>query len=133
MKNECIFCRIIQGELPCYKLYEDKDFLAFLDIRPLTKGNALVVPKKHYRWTYDVVNFGKYFEIARKVGLAAKEAFNAEWICFLTLGFEVPHAHIRVIPRYKKDLHGTVVNPEVFEHFNPEQMEDIRKKILTKL
>ncbi|OGM22269.1 hypothetical protein A2863_02910 [Candidatus Woesebacteria bacterium RIFCSPHIGHO2_01_FULL_38_9b] len=127
--KDCIFCKIVKGEIPAYKVYEDKDFLSFLDIKPLTKGNALVIPKKHYRWTYNIPNFGEYFEVAKKVALAAQDAFKAEWICFLTLGFEVPHAHIRVIPRYNKDLHGTVIDPNVYENFSKEEMEKIAEQI----
>jgi len=127
--DDCIFCKIVKGKIPSYKLYEDKNFLSFLDIRPLTKGNALVIPKKHYHWTYSVPNFGKYFEVAKKVGLASQKAFGAEWICFLTLGLEIPHAHIRVIPRYKKDLHGVVVDINVLERFDENEMKKIAKKI----
>ena len=58
MNNDCVFCRIVRGELPCYKVYEDNDFLSFLDIRPLSRGNCLVIPKKHVKWVYDVENFG---------------------------------------------------------------------------
>jgi len=127
--KDCIFCKIIKGNLPCYKTYEDGRFIAFLDIRPLTKGNCLVIPKKHYRWTWDVDNFGEYFEVAKKVGLAAKKAFKAKWICFLTLGFEVPHAHIRVIPRYDNDLHDEVISLDRKENFSKIQMQDIAKNI----
>ena len=127
--RSCVFCEIIKGRMPSYKVYEDKDFLAFLDIKPLTKGNSLVIPKRHYNWTYDIPNFGDYFEVAKKVGLAAKKAFKAEWVCFLTLGLEVPHAHIRVIPRYRKDLHGPVVDINTFEEFEDGEMNEIAEKI----
>ena len=52
-------------------------FLAFLDIRPLNKGHTLIIPKKHYRWVWDVPNVGEFFEVARKIALAQKKAFNA--------------------------------------------------------
>ena len=133
MDKDCVSCKIIAGDLPCYKLYEDNDFIAFLDIKPMTKGNFLVIPKQHYRWTYDVPNFGRYFVVAKKVGIAAQKAFNAQWICFLTLGFEVPHAHIRVIPRYKNDLHKIVVDTGKFENFTKDEMANIAKKIIENL
>ncbi len=131
--KDCVFCKIVGGEIPCYKTYEDRDFLAFLDVQPLTKGNCLVISKKHYHWTYDVPNFGKYFEVAKKVGLAAQKAFGAEWICFLTLGLEVPHAHIRVIPRYEKDLHGVVIDLDRIENYTDTQLKKIADKIAKKL
>ncbi len=127
--EDCIFCKIVKGEIPSYKVYEDANFMAFLDIRPLTKGNCLVIPKKHYHWVYEVPDFGEYFEVAKKVGLSAKKAFSAEWISFLTLGLEVPHAHIRVIPRYKKDLHGPLVDINTFEKISEDEMKEISDKI----
>ncbi len=128
MAENCVFCKIVRGEIPCYKVYEDEDFLAFLDVKPLTKGNALVIPKKHYRWVDDVPDFGEYFEVARKVGQATKKAFGAEFISYITIGLEVSHAHIRVVPRYKDDKHGGLVTLEVTEDFSDEEMKDIAKK-----
>lgn len=133
MPSECIFCKIVSKQIPGYTVYEDDKFLSFLDIHPLTKGNCLVIPKKHYQWTYDVPEFGDYFEIAKKVGLAAQKAFSAEWICFLTLGLEVPHAHIRVIPRYPGDKHGEVVNLSLTENYSTKQMAAIATKITANL
>jgi len=127
--DDCVFCKIVKGEIPSYKVYEDSDFIAFLDIKALTKGNCLVVTKKHYRWVTDVPNFGEYFDVAKKVGVAAKKTFGAEWVCFLTLGLEVPHAHIRVIPRYKKDLHGPVVDLSRLEKFSGKEMAEITESI----
>src|SRR3989338_983409 len=133
MAEDCIFCRIVSGNVPSYNVYEDADFIGFLDIRPLTRGNCLLIPKKHYHWTYEVPNFGEYFEAARKIGVAAQKAFGAEWVCFLTLGLEVPHAHIRGIPRYKQDLHGIVVDINKWETFPGEEMKEIAAKIAAEL
>src|SRR3989344_146304 len=114
MNQTCIFCQIVKGKIPAMIVYEDKDFMAFLDIRPLTRGNTLVIPKKHHRWVIDVADFGAYWQVAKTVGLAISKAFQPDWVCFLTLGLEVDHAHIRVIPRYKDDLHGVVVDIDKF-------------------
>jgi histidine triad (HIT) family protein len=96
--ESCVFCKIVKGEIPSYKVYEDADFLGFLDINPLNPGNALLIPKTHYRWVYDVPAFGAYFEAARKTGLAAQEAVGSHSVNFLTLGYEVPHAHTASFP-----------------------------------
>ena len=133
MEDNCAFCKIVRKEIPADLVYEDEEFMGFLDIKPLTKGNALVIPKIHYRWVYDVPNFGEYFEVAKKIGLAIRKAFGAEWISFVTLGLEVPHAHIRVIPRYKNDLHGPLVDIEKFENFSDDEMEEIAEKIKNEL
>lgn len=97
MEN-CIFCKIVAGEIPSTKIYEDEDFLAFLDIRPLSSGHTLIIPKKHYRWVWDVENVNAYFEVAKKIALAMQKAFSVEQIESKILGEEVPHAHIWVFP-----------------------------------
>lgn len=97
MEN-CVFCKIARGEIPCHKIYEDGDFLAFLDINPLSPGHALVIPKAHHRWVWDVPNAGAYFEAAKKVALAQKKAFDTDFVLSKIVGEEVPHAHIWVYP-----------------------------------
>lgn len=128
MKN-CIFCQIVAGEIPCYKVYEDNDFLGFLDIKPINKGQSLLIPKKHYRWVDDIPNFGEYFEVAKKVGMATRKALNPLMICYVTLGFEVPHAHIRIIPRYEDDGHGGGLKFDLFKQVTQEELKNIAEKI----
>jgi histidine triad (HIT) family protein len=99
LNNEnCIFCKIVRGEIPCYKVYEDDNFLAFLDINPQSPGHTQVIPKKHHRWVWDVENVGEYFEVARKVALAQRKAFDTDFVLSKIVGDEVPHAHIWVFP-----------------------------------
>ena len=97
MEN-CIFCKIVSGEIPAHKVYEDEDFLAFLDIHPWEPGKTQVIPKHHYRWVWDVPNVGDYFELVRKIAKAQQKAFGTEWILSKVVGEEVPHAHIWVYP-----------------------------------
>lgn len=102
--SDCIFCKIVKGEIPCHKVYEDDKFLAFLDINPVSPGHTLLIPKTHYRWVYDVPNFGEYWQIAQKIAINIKNSpLNPEYISFLTMGNEVPHAHIHIIPRSQND------------------------------
>ena len=96
--NDCIFCKIVTGQINAHKVYEDKDFLAFLDINPVSPGHTLVIPKQHYRWVWDVPNTGAYFEIAQKIALAQKKAFNTDFVISKIIGEEVHHAHIWVYP-----------------------------------
>ncbi|HEU5114166.1 MAG TPA: HIT domain-containing protein [Candidatus Paceibacterota bacterium] len=110
MEN-CIFCKIVAGEIPGHKVYEDADFVAFLDIHPRSPGHTLVIPKKHYRWVWDVPNVGAYFEAARKVALAQRKAFGTDMVLSKVFGEEVPHAHIWIYPDEtiqgdKKDFAG---------------------------
>jgi histidine triad (HIT) family protein len=88
----------VRGEIPAHKVYEDADFLAFLDINPLSPGHTLVIPKKHYRWVWDLPHIGPAFEVAQKIALAQKKAFDTELVISKVFGEEVPHAHIWVYP-----------------------------------
>ncbi|KKU50198.1 MAG: hypothetical protein A3F53_00500 [Candidatus Zambryskibacteria bacterium RIFCSPHIGHO2_12_FULL_48_10] len=103
-ETNCIFCKIAKGEIPSYKVYEDENFLAFLDINPHGVGHVQVIPKEHYRWVWDLPSgggqgsIGAYFEVVRKVALAQQKAFNTEMIRSQIFGDEVPHAHIWVWP-----------------------------------
>lgn len=100
MKNDqnCIFCKIAKKEIPAEIIYEDADFLAFLDIHPESPGHAQVIPKKHIRWVWDHENAGQYFEVVKKIALAQRKAFETDWILSKIIGDEVPHAHIWVFP-----------------------------------
>lgn len=131
--QDCIFCKIVKGEIPCYKIYEDNDFLGFLDIKPVNKGQSLLIPKQHFRWVDDVPNFGAYFEAAKKIGLATKKALLPITIYYVTLGFLVPHAHIRIIPRFENDGHEDGLNFQLYKNVSPAEMEEITKKIKQKL
>jgi len=98
--DDCIFCQIVAGKIPCYKVYEDSDYLGFLDIKPKSVGHCLVIPKKHYRWVYDVPEFGQYFEIAQKIIKKLSKTTKADSIMIMTVGEEIHHAHIQLIPQY---------------------------------
>jgi histidine triad (HIT) family protein len=103
MKDEnCIFCKMVAGEIPSYKVYEDENFLAFLDIHPQTTGHVQIIPKDHHRWVWEVPNVGEYFEVARKIAVAQQKAFNTELIRSQVFGEEVLHAHIWVFPHEDK-------------------------------
>lgn len=110
-KNEdCIFCKIVAGEAPSYKVYEDLKFVTVMDVFPVTRGHVLVIPKIHYRWTYDVVEFGEYWEVAKKMQRAIDATLHPQWLQFFTHGL-IHHAHIHVIPRYE-DVHVSAPTPE---------------------
>ena len=109
--DNCIFCKIVKGEIPTRKVYEDDNFLAIIDINPRSPGHTQVIPKKHYRWVWDVPNLGEYFEVAKKIAFAQRKAFDTEMIIGSVVGEDVPHAHIWIypdpnIPGDKKDLDG---------------------------
>ncbi len=96
--EECIFCKIAAKEIPAEVVYEDSNFIAFMDINPQALGHVQVIPKTHYRWVWDVPNIGKYFEVVQKIARAQQKAFETEWIISKIIGEEIPHAHIWVFP-----------------------------------
>jgi len=96
--NNCVFCKIVSGEIPSHKVYEDNDFFAFLDIHPQSPGHVQVIPKKHFRWVWNVPNAGEYFEVVKKIALAQRKAFDTDWILSKIVGDEIEHAHIWVYP-----------------------------------
>jgi len=99
MENQdCVFCKIVNKEIPAEIVYEDENYIAFLDINPLSPGHTQVIPKEHYRWVWDTPNTGEYFEVAKKIAKAQQEAFNTELIRSQIYGEDVPHAHIWVFP-----------------------------------
>ena len=127
--TDCIFCKIINRELPCYKVYEDSEFLAFLDINPLNLGHSLIIPKKHYQWTWNVPNFGGYWEVALKITKGIMEGLNAERVQYITIGEKVPHAHIHVVPRYANDGHSDLPDWSKDKKFSVEEFNNAAKVI----
>src|SRR3989344_7141637 len=97
-KNDCVFCKIAKKEIAADIVYEDKDFLGFLDINPRSPGHVQVISKEHARWVWDVPNVGEYFEVTRKIAKAQQKAFGTDAIWSRIIGDEVSHAHIWVFP-----------------------------------
>lgn len=102
---ECIFCKIANGEIPCYKVYEDDNFLWFLDIRPMNPWHTLIIPKKHYRWVWDVENIGEYFQVVQKVANSIRKTMGTQRVVSAVFGEEVEHAHVWLVPRFHQDGH----------------------------
>ena len=120
--DNCIFCKIVKGEIPCHKIYEDEDNLAFLDVTPHAKGHAMVIPKKHASVLTDLDDEGvkNLFVAVKKVTLRIKEVlnpdgFNGGWNNGEVSSQTVPHLHIHIFPRYNGDgggsTHSIVNNP----------------------
>ena len=130
---DCIFCKIVAGEIPAYKVYEDDNFLAFLDIRPLNPGHTLVIPKEHYRWVWDHPDIREYYQVVGKLATAIKKAFDTDYVVSLVLGEEVPHAHVWLVPRHENDGHGGAIDLKNSKDLNQEEMEEAARKIKNNL
>lgn len=95
-----IFTKIVNGEIPCYKVDENEDFLAFLDIQPIIKGHTLVIPKKEIDYIFDIDDklLADYILFAKSVAKKMNKVFDCNRIGMTVVGLEVPHAHIHLMP-----------------------------------
>jgi len=133
MQN-CIFCKIIAGQIPSCKIYEDDDTLAFMDIGPIVKGHLLVVPKAHYAHLLETpaAILAKLIVIVQKIAGAQKKALRADGINIVqsngrAAGQVVDHIHFHVIPRFASDGHHWNWNPQKYEDNN--EMQKLGEKI----
>ncbi len=96
--DECIFCKIVSGDIPSFKIYEDEDYLVFLDVYPRVKGHTLVIPKKHYRYVWDVEDIEGYYKICQKVAKHYQKVSGNPSVHSWVFGEAVPHAHVHIVP-----------------------------------
>jgi len=124
-----IFTKIVNGEIPSYKIAEDDNFYAFLDIFPLAKGHTLVIPKKEVDYLFDLdeETYSGLNNFARRVAIALKKAIPCKKVGVAVLGLEVPHAHIHLIPM-QSEQDVNFANPK--KKFTPEEFENIRQSIV---
>jgi histidine triad (HIT) family protein len=127
--EDCIFCKISQKKIPAEIIYEDDNFVAFLDIRPLNPGHTLVIPKKHYRWVWDIEHIGAYYEVVKKIANTLKKALQTDYVVSLVFGEEVEHAHTWLVPRFKNDGHGGGIDLNNVKNIDEKEMKLIAKKI----
>ncbi len=132
--DDCIFCKIVKGEIPCYKIYEDDKVLAFLDINPLSKGHTLVLPKEHFKNILDIpVELYEYIsKIVKRVAINIQEKYIPEGILInqnngKKAGQEVPHFHIHIKPIYSDTTVLSEANHR--KEFPREEMLKIQKEL----
>lgn len=130
--NNCIFCKIANGEIPSATIYEDEDFRVILDLSPASKGHALILPKEHYAnlFELDDEKAGKVLIVAKKVITKMKEILNCDGYNLVqnngeAAGQTVNHFHLHLIPRYEGDNVGLQWNPGTLT-------EEVKEEILLK-
>lgn len=119
-----IFSKIVTGEIPCYKVAENDEFLAFLDIMPLTKGHVLVIPKEEIDYLFDIEDdqLGRMMQFAKQVAARIKKVFPCNRVGVSVIGLEVPHAHIHLMPINRlDDMNFTKEKLQL----SPEELADI--------
>ncbi|MCX6749504.1 MAG: HIT family protein [Candidatus Pacearchaeota archaeon] len=133
MTNEnsnCIFCKIVKGEIPAVKIWEDKNYFIMLDSHPINPGHTLVIPKKHDEYIFDL-NDREYVELilkAKTVAKTLKEKLKPKRIGIAVEGFGVPHVHIHLVPLNK----GNELNPERAKHMDENKLKLMAEKITGK-
>lgn len=123
-----IFSKIVSGEIPCYKIAENEDFFAFLDIRPLAKGHTLVIPKKEVDYIFSMEDslLADLHLFSKKVAIAIEKVVKCKRIGTAVIGLEVPHAHIHLIPiNNVSDIN--FANPKL--SFSDEELKSLSEKI----
>lgn len=123
-----IFSRIVAGEIPCYKVAEDENYFAFLDINPMSKGHTLVIPKQEEDYIFNLNDetYAGLMLFAKKVAVAIEKTIPCKRIGVAVLGMEVPHVHIHLVPlQTEADLNFR--NPKL--KLESDEMKEIAKKI----
>ncbi|EPL7680152.1 HIT family protein [Elizabethkingia anophelis] len=123
-----IFTKIVNGEIPAYKIMEDEKHLAFLDVMPLVEGHTLVIPKKEIDLIFDLDSeeFKELFSFAQKVAKKVGAAIPCKRVGIAVIGLEVPHAHIHLVPL--QHLHDIDFSRERLK-LSPEEYQKIQEKI----
>lgn len=135
MKDDnCIFCKIANGEIPSRTLYEDEDFRVIMDMAPATKGHSLIMPKSHYKNIYEIADdtAAKVFPLAKKMAALMTEKLGADGFNIVQNNNEVAgqtvfHFHVHLIPRYNDDNQSLVMKPQ---EVTDAQLDEIRDTIV---
>ena len=130
MEKKCIFCGMVEGEAPCYKLCEDDLSFAILDINPFSKGHGLVLPKRHVPWWHDLTEEenASLFQMAKKVAEQMMKVLKPDFVCMYARGRRIPHTHVFVVPTYSGDVLDKFFNAlEVFQE-SPMELSALRER-----
>lgn len=103
---DCLFCKIVSGEISSENVFEDEEVLAFLDIKPAAKGHTLVIPKKHVEsiWIMEDALLGRVMSKVRDIGNTLKKALECDFVELRVIGIDVAHAHVHLIPQYNDEV-----------------------------
>lgn len=128
--EESIFTKIVKGEIPCHKIYEDEKTLAFLDIHPKTPGHTLVISKKQveFLWDLDDETYQAVMATSKKVALRIREVLGAKYIGEQVIGEEVPHVHVHIFPFNSLDEFRRIPDPN--DEPNHLELAKLAKKLI---
>jgi histidine triad (HIT) family protein len=125
--SDCIFCKIVRGEIPSHKIYEDEEFIAFLDIHPVQRGHVLIIPKEHVDYVFDMNEelYHKMFELAKDLSRKLKHVTNAVKIGIVIEGLAVRHVHLHLIPVN----HVNDIDPCKSQHADHEDLKNLTESL----
>ena len=127
MQEDSIFTKIIKGEIPSYKIYEDDKTFAFLDIHPLTPGHVLIIPKTQveFIWDLETEDYQALMDTVQKIGKHLRDVLDAPFVGVEVIGVDVPHAHVHVVPfTTASDLHRSQPASDEPDHAALEKIAD---------
>lgn len=126
--EDCIFCKIVKGDIPSSKVYEDGEFFAFLDINPVSKGHVLLIPKLHVQWMQETPDelVGRIFILTKKLMKKMQENIPCDFVQLSVMGEEVPHFHIHLIPTF---FDNKLARWEKTKYESPEEIQNYVEKI----
>lgn len=128
---DCIFCKIIKNEIPAYKVWENNNFLSFLDLNPINPGHILLIPKKHFEEVFDLDNnlYNEVFQIVKKISKPLRDITNSKKVGVAIEGLGVSHCHIHVVPIYN----GNELNPERAKKATEKELIEMQNTLLNAL
>jgi histidine triad (HIT) family protein len=129
--GDCVFCGIVAGVKYEDKIWEDEEFLAVLDINPCAKGHLLVIPKKHYRWVWDIEGeeYLRYMDKVCYLAGVLRKAFETDCVQMAIVGMDVFHCHVHLLPRVEGDGFAEIPVSPMVPKPSVEEMKKIRDKI----
>ena len=126
--EDCVFCKIVAGKIPCEKVYENEYCLVFLDIKPVNKGHLLIIPKRHYADMLETPEnvVSKIFAKSKVLMKGVKDAMKADYVAVSVVGMDVRHFHVHLIPRY---LNDGMANFWPTKSYEESEFKDVSEKI----
>lgn len=127
---QCLFCKIVRGESPSFKVFEDANCLAFLNSNPIRDGHILLIPKRHCEYIFDLNSeeYSYLFKIARQLSSKIQVSLNVKRVGILVSGISIPHVHIHLLPVFKKGD----IDIRLAHQATETELTEIQKKILLK-
>lgn len=131
-KDDCVFCKIIQGKEDSWAVHKDGEVFAFLDAFPVTEGHVIVAWKEHVSDVFELSDeqFLHMAGVARRIALAMKKELDADFVNIITAESVIGHAFVHVVPRYDYDLMGIVPDMENKRQMEDERMDELQEKLV---